>query len=99
MWQSMTNLRRRAVGSEAPHDRRRLGSLLGSRGAVLRVPGRHPQGDYTTNAVESINVQLRKIIKARGHFPTDDAAAKLAWLGLRNIIANRARPRVTGRKR
>jgi transposase-like protein len=40
---------------------------------------------YTTNAIESVNSQVRKIIKARGHFPTDDAAAKLIWLALRNI--------------
>jgi putative transposase len=40
---------------------------------------------YTTNAIESINAQLRKIIKSRGHFPSDDAAAKLLWLALRNI--------------
>ncbi len=44
---------------------------------------------YTSNAIESINAQLRKIIKTRGHFPTDDAATKLIWLGLRNITANR----------
>jgi putative transposase len=42
---------------------------------------------YTTNAIESVNAQLRKVIKARGHFPTDDAAMKLIWLGLRNITA------------
>jgi transposase-like protein len=40
---------------------------------------------YTTNAIESVNAQLRKIIKSRGHFPSDDAAAKLLWLALRNI--------------
>ncbi|MNE71589.1 Transposase, Mutator family [compost metagenome] len=40
---------------------------------------------YTTNAIESVNAQLRKIIKTRGHFPTDDAAIKLLWLALRNI--------------
>lgn len=38
---------------------------------------------YTTNAIESINALLRKIIKTRGHFPSDDAAAKLIWLALR----------------
>ena len=32
---------------------------------------------YTTNAIESVNARLRKIIKTRGHFPTDDAATKL----------------------
>ena len=42
---------------------------------------------YTTNAIESINAQLRKIIKTRGHFPNDEAASKLIWLALRNITA------------
>ena len=42
---------------------------------------------YTTNALESVNAQLRKIIKTRGHFPNDDAATKLIWLALRNITA------------
>ncbi|WP_257140421.1 transposase, partial [Burkholderia sp. RF2-non_BP3] len=41
-----------------------------------------------TNAIENINSQLRKIIKTRGHFPTDEAATKLIWLALRNITAN-----------
>ena len=43
---------------------------------------------YTTNAIESINARLRKIIKTRGHFPSDDAANKLIWLALRNITAD-----------
>ncbi|MFN8581364.1 MAG: IS256 family transposase [Gemmatimonadaceae bacterium] len=42
---------------------------------------------YTTNAIESLHMQLRKIIKTRGHFPSDEAAAKLLFLALRNIIA------------
>src|SRR5829696_8292375 len=42
---------------------------------------------YTTNALESVNAQLRKIIKTRGHFPNDEAATKLLWLALRNITA------------
>jgi transposase-like protein len=42
---------------------------------------------YTTNALESVHGQLRKIIKTRGQFPTDDAATKLIWLALRNITA------------
>jgi putative transposase len=40
---------------------------------------------YTTNAIESINYQLRKITRNRGHFPDDDAAIKLLYLGIRNI--------------
>jgi len=42
---------------------------------------------YTTNALESVHSQLRKIIKTRGHFPNDEAATKLLWLALRNITA------------
>jgi len=47
---------------------------------------------YTTNAIESVNAQLRKTIKTRGHFPNDEAATKLLWLALRNITAKWARP-------
>lgn len=42
---------------------------------------------YTTNALESVNAGIRKIIKTRGHFPSDDAALKLVWLAVRNITA------------
>jgi putative transposase len=42
---------------------------------------------YTTNALESVHAQLRKIINTRGHFPNDEAATKLIWLALRNITA------------
>ena len=47
---------------------------------------------YTTNAIESVNAQVRKIIKTRGHFPSDEAATKLIWLALRNITADWSRP-------
>jgi putative transposase len=39
---------------------------------------------YTTNAVESLNMSLRKIIKTRGSFPSEEAAMKLLYLALRN---------------
>ena len=39
---------------------------------------------YTTNAIESLNARLRKILKTRGHFPNDEAASKLIYLVLRN---------------
>jgi putative transposase len=48
---------------------------------------------YTTNAIESLNYQLRKIIKNRGHFPNDDAVVKLLWLAIRDIEDKRARER------
>jgi putative transposase len=41
---------------------------------------------YTTNVVESLNYQLRKITRNRGHFPNDDALFKLLYLGVRNIL-------------
>jgi len=39
---------------------------------------------YTTNAIESLNYQLRKVIKSKGHFPSDEAACKILFLALRN---------------
>jgi putative transposase len=51
---------------------------------------------YTTNAIESINFQLRKITKNRGHFPDKDAAMKLLYLGLRNISSQRGGESGTG---
>ena len=41
---------------------------------------------YTTNAIESLNMQLRKVLKNRGHFPSEEAASKLIYLALRNIV-------------
>lgn len=40
---------------------------------------------YTTNAIESLNMSLRKVTKNRGHFPSDDAMFKLLYLALKNI--------------
>ena len=48
---------------------------------------------YTTNSVESLHYQLRKIIKNRGHFPNDDAVVKLLWLAIRDIEDRRAQER------
>jgi putative transposase len=42
---------------------------------------------YTTNAVESLHMSLRKIIKTRGSFPSEEAALKLLYLALRNVSA------------
>jgi transposase-like protein len=52
---------------------------------------------YTTNAIESLNMQIRKVIKNRGHFPNDEAATKLIWLALRNIAKNWKMPAITWR--
>jgi putative transposase len=47
---------------------------------------------YTTNAVESLNRSLRKIIKTRGSFPSDEAALKLLFLAIRNAGLHWRRP-------
>lgn len=47
---------------------------------------------YTTNAVESLNRSLRKIIKTRGSFPTDEAAMKLLYLAIQNAGVRWRRP-------
>jgi transposase-like protein len=52
---------------------------------------------YTTNGIESLNYQLRKVTKARGHFPGDDAVVKLLWLAIINIEDKRARERAAKR--
>jgi putative transposase len=41
---------------------------------------------YTTNAIEALNRQLRKAIKTKGHFPSEDAARKLIYLAVTNAV-------------
>ena len=47
---------------------------------------------YTTNAIESLHSQVRKSIRNKGHFPSDEAATKLIWLALRYITAKWKNP-------
>lgn len=47
---------------------------------------------YTTNAIEALNSKLRRAVRTRGHFPNDDAAAKLLYLVLNHIQADWNRP-------
>ncbi len=49
---------------------------------------------YTTNAIESLNMQVRKVVKNRGHFPSEAAAGKLIYLALRNIVKQWKKPPV-----
>jgi putative transposase len=49
---------------------------------------------YTTNAIESLHSGVRKSIRNKGHFPSDEAATKLIWLALRNLTAKWKRPPV-----
>ena len=51
----------------------------------------------TTNSIESLNYQMRKVIKNRGQFPNDAAAVKLLWLAICNIEDKRAAERAKER--
>jgi putative transposase len=48
---------------------------------------------YSTNAIESLHMTLRKALKIRGHFPSDEAATKLLYLALRNALVKLGPPR------
>jgi len=54
---------------------------------------------YTTNSIESLNYQLRKVTKNRGHFPNDAAVVKLLWLAICDIEDKRARARAKERNK
>jgi putative transposase len=47
---------------------------------------------YTTNAIEALNSKLRRAVRTRGHFPSDDAATKLLYLVLNHAVADWKRP-------
>ena len=47
---------------------------------------------YTTNAIESLNASVRKAVRNKGHFPTNQAATKLIWLALRYIVDGWKKP-------
>ena len=47
---------------------------------------------YTTNAIESLNYSLRRIVKDKGAFPNDEAISELLWLGLREASKKWKRP-------
>src|SRR6185437_1422219 len=51
---------------------------------------------YTTNAIEAVNAKLRRAVRARGHFPNDDAALKLLFLVLNRAEKSGPWHRITG---
>lgn len=61
----------------------------------LAFPPMARRAVYTTNAIESLNYQLRTITKNRGHFPNEEAAIKLLWLAICDIEDKRATQRLT----
>ena len=53
---------------------------------------------YTTNAIEALNSKIRRAVRTRGHFPSDEAASKLLFLALRNIEKDWKMPPITWRQ-
>lgn len=64
----------------------------------LDFPGEIRKVIYTTNAIESLHSTLRKAVKLRGHFPSDEAALKLIYLSLRNLQKKWTMPILTWRQ-
>jgi putative transposase len=64
----------------APAWRRRWAEVT----PFLAYPQEIRRAIYTTNAIEALNRQVRKVLKTRGHMPSDDAAVKLIYLAIRN---------------
>ena len=71
----------------------RPGKTPGSTSRLSYVRPRSPPRLYTTNAIEALNRQLRKAIKTKGHFPTEDAARKLIYLAIQNAVPQWTRTR------
>ncbi len=81
--------RRLALGRQVPPGR------PGLRGRLERV---RRSASCSTPPTRSLNYQLRKVTKARGHFPSDDAVVKLLWLATINTEDKRARERAGRRQ-
>ena len=86
-------------GQKYPNTVAHLPGRVGPVHPVPGVPARAAPGDLHDQLIESLNYQLRKIIKNRGHFPSDDAVVKLLWLAICNIEDKRARERAKERGR
>ena len=85
-------LRTKSVGREVSSDRAELAPQLGPCHSVFAFPEGVRKIIYTTNAIEALNSKLRRAIRTRGHFPSDDAAAKLLYLVLNHAAADWKRP-------
>jgi putative transposase len=73
------------IGKQYPAIRRQWDSAWEQVIPFFAFPPEVRKVIYTTNMIESINYQLRKISKTRGHFPNDDALIKLLYLGCRDL--------------
>ena len=80
------------LGSTVRRGGAELAPALGGGDPVFRLLPAGPQILYTTNFIESLHSLVRKAIRNKGHFPSDEAATKLIYLALRNITTKWRRP-------
>ena len=78
------------MGGKVPDDRRRLAAGLGERHAVLRLPARHQASDHDQRHRELEYAAAQDHQDPRS-LPNDEAAIKLLWLALRNVLAKSVR--------
>ena len=76
------------MGPKISSHRAELATLLGERHSVLRVC----PGSAKNSLHESLNAQVRKAVRIRGHFPSEEAATKLIYLVLRKVQARWKNP-------
>jgi len=80
------------LGPKVPGDRPELAPPLERGDPVFAFSAEVRKIIYTTNAIESLHSQVRKAIRNKGHFPSDEAATKLIYLALQKIEAKWKRP-------
>ena len=85
-------LRGRPLGREISGHRTGLAAQLGTRLAFFVFPEAGRRIVYTTNAIESLNAKIRRAVRTRGHFPSDEAASKLLYLVLDHAAEAWTRP-------
>ncbi len=73
------------MGWSLPYHQPDVAPELGALDPFFAYPADIRKVIYTTNAVESLNMSLRKVIKTRGSFPHPEAAMKLLYLALEHI--------------
>ena len=73
------------MGCEVPGHRPKLAGGLGTPDRVFDYPPEIRKVIYTTNAIESLNASLRKLLKNRGAFPNDEAIVKVIYLAMKNV--------------
>ena len=68
-----------AIGGSDIRRSRKAGGATGNTSFLFAYPESVRRIIYTTNAIEALNSKLRRAVRTRGHFPSDDAAMKLLY--------------------